>query len=401
MANPFPQIRPLDLPGMVNVGSPDFRPLGEIGDTLAAARRKAQIAEIMQGATGPNGQIDVERAGTLLAQIGEDPRAMLALAQQKASMAQAGGRHADSVRLQQERIALDRAQLEEGKLPPGAMRDPNNPGGIIPRPGYIDLLRQTSEARTPPGALLDDETLKPLAEQARAGDTSVFTNIGRGAQGSENLIRLRREIARQNAEAGTGGAEQAARNAEFFGEKAGQRTLGTRSANIELPAAEFQQMAPLALQASEAVDRTQYPNLNAITNAVQKGTGGEAIVRFNAANNTLVNVYSRAVSPTGVPTDALRQHAYDLLNTGFSKGQYSAVVDMMHQEIAAARRSPGSVRQQMRENFTGQQSSPELGGPGALKQFKSPTDVNIAVQKGILRSGDTFLDTNGTRRRVP
>jgi hypothetical protein len=399
----FPKIAPLDLPGAVPATPINFSPLSEIGNTIAEGRRKQQIADVLSRATDARGNLDVERAGTLLAQIGEDPKAFLALAQQKAALAQhagqAGASLAEQTRHNQAVEALTRQQFEEGKLPPGTMSDPNTPGGIAPRPGYIDYLSQSTNAKIPTDALLTETELVPLAKQLNAGDTSVLTNLSRGGLASQqNVVALRKMATKLNAEAGVSGEAQAAKNAEFFGEKAGQRTLGTRSANIELPAAEFQQMAPLALQASEAVDRSQFPNLNAVTNAIQKGTGGEAIVRFNTANNTLVNVYARAVSPTGVPTDEVRKKAFDILNTGFSKGQYGAAVDMMWQEIAAARASPGSVRQQMRENFIGGQ---QPGGAGALKQFRSPEDVGVAVQRGLLKSGDTFLDSNGTRRMVP
>jgi hypothetical protein len=199
--------------------------------------------------------------------------------------------------------------------------------------------------------LLDEATVKTMAEQARAGDTSVFQNLGRGTQGAQNIIRLRAEIARQNAEAGTSGTTQAMRNAEFFGTKAGQRTLGTKQANIELAATEFKQVLPVVQKASLEVNRTQYPDLNKIYQAWLEKTGDPKVVAFGGGINTLVNLYARAISPTGVPTVSDKDHAREILNKAWSQGQFDSAVKMMSAEIDAALESPGVVRDHMRKRF--------------------------------------------------
>jgi hypothetical protein len=199
--------------------------------------------------------------------------------------------------------------------------------------------------------LLDEATVKTMAEQARAGDTSVFQNLGRGAQGAQNIIRLRAEIARQNAETGTSGTTQAMKNAEFFGTKAGQRTLATKQTNIELAATEFKQVLPVVQKASLEVNRTQYPDLNKIYQAWLEKTGDPKVVAFGGGINTLVNLYARAISPTGVPTVSDKDHAREILNKAWSQGQFDSAVKMMSAEIDAALESPGVVRDHMRKRF--------------------------------------------------
>ena len=403
MANPFPQIRPLDLPNAIPATPIDFRPLSDIGNTVGEYRRKQQIADVLSQATDAQGNLNTEKAGALLAQIGatEEARPMLALAQQKAALAQHAGQAGASLAEQaqhnraMEGLAREQFQAaqEGSKVPPGFTRTPEGGISFVPGgPADPSYIQQTTNAKTPEGALLTDAELVPMAHQVIQGDPSPFTNLGRGVQGAQNIVGLRRVVARLQAEKGITGEQQAGRNAEYKGDVRGQITLGNRAANIELPAAEFQQMVPLALQASEAVDRTQFPNLNAVSNALQKGTGGEAIVRFNAANNTLVNIYARAVSPTGVPTDEVRKKGFDILNTYFSKGQYGAAVDMMQQEIAAARRAPGAVRQQMRENFTGQpaQAAPEAPQQGMTRERAGQllNSVRSSMQQRIQAGSD-------------
>lgn len=201
--------------------------------------------------------------------------------------------------------------------------------------------------------LLDPDSIGFMADQVLAGDKSPFQNLGRGMQGAENIAALRGEVMRRAKARGLGGSDLAALNAEFSGLQAGERTLGTRTANVEMAASEVQQLAPLALAASNSVDRTKFPSINAVELAVKKGAGDENTVRFMQANNALINTYARAISPTGTPTVNDKEHAREILETGYSKGQYSAAVDQMQKEIAAARKSPASVRGEFRSAISG------------------------------------------------
>lgn len=235
--------------------------------------------------------------------------------------------------------------------------------------------------------LLDKPTIDAMAKQAMSGDTSVFTNLGRGAQGAENVIAVRKRIAELNSGSGESGAEQAQRNAEFFGIKAGQRTLGTRSANIELAATEFKQVLPVVQAASQAVSRSNYPDLNRIVQAFEEKTGDPNVVKFGGGVNTLVNLYARAISPSGNPTVSDKDHARLILNRAWSQGQFDAAVGMMSQEIDAALSSPDKVRDAMRQRFLGGQqggAKPSTAAP-PVNDNPAISDARIAIGKGAPR----------------
>lgn len=226
---------------------------------------------------------------------------------------------------------------------------------------------------------LDPDVLGFMAQQVLAGDKSPFQNLGRGVQGAQNIALLRGEVMRQATNRGLGGADLAALNAEFSGLQAGERTLGTRTANVEMAASEVQQLAPLALQASEAVNRSQFPSLNKVELAVKQGTGDENVIRLNQAVNSLVNTYSRAISPSGTPTVNDKEHAREILETAYSKGQFSAAIDQMQKEIAAARKSPGSVRGEFRGAISGR--TPQVAAvpdaPGVSTSPAMPSPQNL------------------------
>lgn len=297
-------------------------------------------------------------------------------------LAQQAEQFAQTIGLNREKFTEDKRQAgvtEEQALVPKGYRKTKE-GGLEAIPGGPadpETVKANAEAKIAEGGLLDPETTKFMAQQYRAGDTSVLTNLGRGQQGAQNIIRVRQEIQRQNAAEGLGGADQAVRNAEFFGTKAGQRTLGTKQANIELAATEFKQVLPVVQEASKAVSRTNFPDLNRVIQMAQEKTGSPEIVAFGGGINTLINLYARAISPSGVPTVSDKDHAREILNKAWSQGQFDAAVGMMGKEIDAALTSPEKVRDEMRKRFIGGQkgpasAAPEAGAPkpGDRKQFK-------------------------------
>lgn len=217
--------------------------------------------------------------------------------------------------------------------------------GLAERAG----ARAEAAASGAPGGMLDDHTTSVLAQQYLAGDTSVMANLGRGKQGAENIVKLRKEIVRQTDEKGGSGADIAASNAEYKGTQAGERTLGTRTANIGMAVNEATQFADLALKASNNMPRGQFTPVNQALQSYDAKTGDPKIRAFGAYNNSLINAYARAISPSGTPTVSDKDHAREMLSTADSPEQYAAVVGAMKTEMTAAQKSPGAVREEFRD----------------------------------------------------
>lgn len=230
------------------------------------------------------------------------------------------------------------------------------------RAQLIELKKQTAAASGGDDAKFSSDDLKFLAEQARAGDTSVYQNLGRGAQGAKNIIALRREVMRQSKEAGETGADVAAANAGFQGEKAAARTAGTKAANVELAVSEAQKTFPIVREASAALPRTQFPGANKAMQAAQTGTGDPRVIALGTAMNTAVNAYARAISPSGTPTVSDKEHARELLNTANTPEQVDAVLKVMEKEMAAARQAPKEVKAAQRERISGKPEAPAAAG---------------------------------------
>lgn len=237
------------------------------------------------------------------------------------------------------------------------------------------------------------ETKTMLAEQVLAGNNSALAGLGSGSVGSANRMEVNNEVTRLLHERNPNatGADIAAKTAEFMGEKAGARTAGTREATVSMAVTEAQKFMPLALAASEKVDRTQFPTINSIIQAYDKGTGDENIVRLAVATNSLTTAYSRAVTPSGVPTEGAQHRAHELLDKAWSKGQYKAAIDQLMIEMDAAKASPVQVQKEQRERISGRSD-------GASGQSSKPAATPAQPPRAVGPGGKTITYTDGAWR---
>lgn len=154
------------------------------------------------------------------------------------------------------------------------------------------------------------------------------------------------------------------------GATAAERSLATQTAKMSTAANEAGKMIDVVKNLSDKVSRTEYPTINSIVNAVDKGTGGKEIVQLNTSINALVNSYARAISPTGQPTVSDKNHAREIINSAYSKGQIGAILDVMQQEMDIARHAAGTASSElksMRETQRGRppaETKPSTAEPG-------------------------------------
>ena len=202
-------------------------------------------------------------------------------------------------------------------------------------------------------ASIADADADRIAEQYLAGDKSGLTGLGQGNVGGANRAKVQDSISRIAKERGMKGADIAAKIAEFSGLTASERAVGTRTAGMEIAANEVKYMAPLALQASKNVDRTEYPKFNEILLSAEKGTGDTDVVRFGLAANSLIYTYAKFLNPTGVPTDADKAKATEILSTAWSKGQFDTAVDQIQKEIKSGESGAKKTKEGLSDTLTG------------------------------------------------
>ena len=365
--------------------------------------QKTAVAAATQFPTQVYGGASIQQMAQAIDKI--DPSAppavkFLALTQMQKMMAPAEKQQMQMMMLQnRQEFAIGMAQLRS-ELAAGTGGTPLIVGGVTynvkgnqatPIQGLPtgQPINRIGANTTPGGAKLDQDTLDSMADQYLAGDKSALTGLGYGNIGAENRAALRKTIQQRAKAAGMDGKDIAARIAEFTGITAGERTLGTRAATLGLALNEAKAFVPLALDLSDKIDRTQFPNFNSIELAVEKGTGDENVARFNVANRSIISLYSQVLRRGGVPSDQSDREAQELLQTAYSQGQYKAAVDQIMKEANAAQASPAAVRSELRGAITGR---PSETTPPPTQQTQLPTD--LPDPKG-LPDGKVAVDENG------
>ena len=251
-----------------------------------------------------------------------------------------------------------------------------------------EYFKQKQQLKLDPDAALSPQALDFMARQALAGDTSVYQNLGRGMQGARNLVLLREKVQQLASGQKISPAELSTRGAEYQGLKAGERVLGGRTATFGMAVNEAMQMADLVTQASKNFPRGQYPLANIALRSYETQTGDPNVVKFGAALNSFINAYARAISPTGVPTVADKEHARQMLNTTQTDEQVNAVIQQLKLEMEAAGRAPGMVRQEFRKGMMG--TEPPVKPP-ATRQGQTPyTPGSYPPPAGAIQRGYRF-----------
>jgi hypothetical protein len=197
--------------------------------------------------------------------------------------------------------------------------------------------------------------------------SGVMPPLGSGKKASEARVQVMNRVAELGGTNAAASAESILTNrAAQLGRNAAERTIGTTSANIQIASNEAKEMIGIVKEIVPKVNLTNYPSLNAIENAVSKGTGGVEIVQLNTALNALVNTYARAINPKGTPTISDKNHARDIINSALSKKQINGALDIMDKEMAASLASPGKVREALRTPTNAPSATP-AAAPSAAR----------------------------------
>ncbi len=229
-------------------------------------------------------------------------------------------------------------------------------------------------------AVVSDDAAKLLAEE---WITTGHQPVG-FSRNPENVTKIANAFAAEAKAKGLDGAAIASKLADFAGTVSAEKAIGTRTANMEVAANEVKYMAPMALAASKAVSRTNYPDLNKIIIAGEEHTGDPTVVQFGLATNSLIYMYAKFLNPNGIPTDADKAKATEILSRAWSDGQYDAAVSQIQKEIAGGQGALQQTREEMGTRAGGKEpgSTPSTA-PASTKKPKEMTDDEIKQSLGI------------------
>jgi hypothetical protein len=246
--------------------------------------------------------------------------------------------------------------------------------GAANRSNQLQVQRMIGDRQDSGGdteANIDPKRMSFMVDQALKGDTTVYQNLGRGKQGAANLLALRGAVADEAQKRGLTGADLAAINADYQGQKAGLRSASQISAKVENAGAEADQLAPLAIEAGRNVARSGFLPFGRAQVMFNNQTNDPDMNKFATANIGLATAYAGAMARGGKATVTDNEHARELLSTAKSQQAYEAIVSQMQQEIAAAKRAPKQVRDNLRNDISGKGSHGAPAGDGKVVDFGS------------------------------
>jgi len=203
----------------------------------------------------------------------------------------------------------------------------------------LNQQRFTADQTAKASGVFDNDTLRQMAEQAWTGDKSVFQNLGRGTQGAQNIVNLRKAMYQYGTEHGKTPTELASMNNTYQGALSEQRTLGTTGAKVGSANAGLDIVLDQANEAYNKLGRGNFVPFNklqqmATTNAFSTPEQADAY----AADVGAVNMWAKAINPSGVLTVENARRGTEMLNSAASPDAHRAVLERMRKEGAAAKK---------------------------------------------------------------
>jgi hypothetical protein len=211
--------------------------------------------------------------------------------------------------------------------------------------------------------LLNDDDARDMAKQYVAGDKSVLQNLGRGAQGARNIIKVRRSIYQEGRAQGLSPEQIAGRIAEFSATVAEERKIGNIAGGVEFASAELNKFIPLALKSSADVPRGSFVPFNKLIQAGQAAISNPALKRLYVNTQGVLNAYD-VLAARGGTDMAKREQVRSMLMTADSLQAYAAALDAMKQELEVAKEAGKEAKQRVAGELGG--GSPADTSPSAV-----------------------------------
>lgn len=191
--------------------------------------------------------------------------------------------------------------------------------------------------------------LHTMVDQYLAGDKSVLQNLGRGAQGAQNIARFRNMLSDTMNERGITGEMQAKTNQEFQAHSAGlaaaERTGGSTAANLDIIMRNAHAAIPQALEKADKVSRGTWVPVNQLLQWADSGLSNPELKEFKIANLQLAELWARAMNPRGVMRESDRELALSMLSTADTLETYKRVVASLKQFLEREQKSVSDFRE--------------------------------------------------------
>jgi hypothetical protein len=222
------------------------------------------------------------------------------------------------------------------------------------------------------GGGLSDDAKQLAVDRLLAGEkpSSVLANLGRGAQGANDLRGIQNLLATTAKNRGVSGPQLVKIMQSTSADGRAITELGAREGKIAARVQEAQNFAQVAKDASAQVDRGSFVPWNKLSQMGDTQMSNPKLAKLKAATVSLINAYAAAIGG-GTPTVHDKEAAEHMLSTAQSSEAYNAVVDQMILETQQALAAPGQVRERMTgikpQDAKGSVDTPQQTNVGGVK----------------------------------
>ena len=271
-----------------------------------------------------------------------------------------------------------------------------SPGAVLLDPkGNVIYKNQGADMSAPE----TQNTVDFLARRVLAGDPQALTNIGRGAQGGEMVRAVQGRVAELAKEGNIDPKTILGNQADFSGQKAEQRTLGTQNARVTSAATEAKGAAQMAIQALDNLPRSNVVPANKLWQMGESALSDPNLKSAQLALMTLKNTYARAINPNGTPHMGDKEHFDQLMSTADGPEATHAAIGQILREVEMAQQSPAKAMKILQNIRAGKAAL-----DGVEEGFGSSTAAPTAApQVNVPGSGATHIwtPTGGLQKVAP
>ena len=227
-------------------------------------------------------------------------------------------------------------------------------------PSFEELtdINSKAEGKTKGGNLTEDGIAEQVGRYL-GGDKTAISAAGYSPKDREAILNGIAEARKHGITPEIqAGIDQVKKEMKFAGGTSYERSLGTQAASVATASESVGGAADLLKEASTKLDRTKYPNINAIELAIKQGTGDENVAAFDIALDSLATERARALNPKGVPREGDIESARRVLSRNMGDKPLKAAVNQIIKETENIKASVARTR--------------EGAEDGAVKTVKAP-----------------------------
>lgn len=268
---------------------------------------------------------------------------------------------------------------------------------------YMGGIPQTAAQQNAATGGIDEDTASMLAGQLLEG--AAVRDVMPGLS-PRDRAKVNNELTQQMKDRGYSPAISLAKRLQMRSTAKAMDKAGSQAGGIAIAIQELIEFTPLALAASDKVDRTSFVPFNKLLQMGEQNISDPDLARLYVNTQSVLNAYNQVAARGGVGNLESQQHNRELLGNAQSAEVYKVAIEAITAEAHAAERAAqkamvaGIYNPDLAQSPTPPPSGSPPPPPGAAASG-APVQIQTDEEYGRLQSGQEFTDPTGVVRVKP